>query len=58
MMTVLSERNTVLGLVADAVLAGARQESACDLISLIERTLQRWKIDQVNGTQDGRPTRL
>jgi putative transposase len=58
MMTVLSERDTVLGLVADAVLAGARQERACDLISLSERTLQRWKIDQVNGAEDGRPARI
>jgi putative transposase len=58
MMTVLSERNIVLGLVADAVLAGARQERACDLISLSERTLQRWKTDQANGSEDGRPARL
>ena len=58
MMTVLSERNTVLGLVADAVLAGARQERACNLISLSERTLQRWKIDQANGAEDGRPARI
>lgn len=58
MMTVLAQRNTVLGLVADAVLAGARQERACDLISLSERTLQRWKTDQANGVQDRRPTRI
>lgn len=58
MMTVLAQRNTVLGLVADAVLAGARQERACNLISLSERTLQRWKIDQANGEEDGRPTRI
>lgn len=58
MMTVRSERNTVMDLVADAVLAGARQERACDVISLSERTLQRWKIDQANGAEDGRPARI
>jgi putative transposase len=48
----------VMDLVAAAVLAGARQERACNLISLSERTLQRWKIDRVNGDEDGRPARL
>ena len=58
MMTSLSERNAVMDLVTDAVFAGARQERACHLISLSERTLQRWKNDREMGAEDGRPARL
>ena len=58
MMTSLSERNAVMDLVTDAVFAGARQERACHIISLSERTLQRWKNDREMGAEDGRPARL
>jgi transposase InsO family protein len=57
-MTSLSERNVVLALVDEAVVDGARQERACALISLSERTLQRWKNDQVNQCADRRPERV
>lgn len=45
-MTSLTERQTIVGLVADAVKAGATQARACEVISLSERTLQRWQKDQ------------
>jgi transposase-like protein len=37
------ERVVIAGLVDEAVGGGARQESACDLLGLEARTLQRWK---------------
>jgi putative transposase len=55
-MTGLPERRTVLALVADAVEAGARQGKACAVISLSERTLQRWQRDVLRG--DRRPLRV
>jgi putative transposase len=55
-MTSLTERSQVIGLVADAIAAGARQQQACGAISLSERTLQRWQRDQSQGDQ--RPTRV
>lgn len=57
-MTSLSERNTILGLVNEAMIAGARQEPICNLIELSERTLQRWKNDQVNEIADRRTNRV
>lgn len=55
-MTVLPERRAVLALVAEAVGAGARQDRACAVISLSERTLQRWQCDISRGDQ--RPSRV
>jgi putative transposase len=55
-MSTLSERHQVIGLVSDAVAAGARQAHACDAICLSARTLQRWQRDQSRGDQ--RPARL
>ena len=55
-MSTLSERSQVIGLVGDAIAAGARQQQACGAISLSERTLQRWQRDQSQGDQ--RPTRV
>ena len=55
-MSTLSERSQVIGLVGDAIAAGARQQQACGAISLSERTLQRWQRDQSRGDQ--RPTRV
>ena len=42
-MTSLTERSQVIGLVGQAIAAGARQERACSAISLSVRTLQRWQ---------------
>jgi transposase InsO family protein len=55
-MTALAERIEVMALVADAVKAGARQDSACAAISFSERTLQRWQRDMQRGDQ--RPARV
>jgi transposase InsO family protein len=57
-MTALPEREQVMSMVAEAIVAGARQERACKVISLSERTLQRWQNDQVAGACDRRPTRI
>ena len=37
----------ILGLVDEAVAAGARQDEACDLLGLDPRTLQRWKSHDI-----------
>lgn len=42
-MTVLAERQQLLARVAEATAAGARQEAACAVLGLSERTLQRWQ---------------
>ncbi len=55
-MTSLAERVQIMALIADAVVAGARQDRACAVISLSNRTLQRWQRDRVRGDQ--RPLRL
>lgn len=57
-MTSLSERDQVITMVAEAVNSGARQERACEAISLSERTLQRWQNDQAAGSGDRRPARI
>jgi len=56
-MTSLPERDQVMALVAQAIAAGARQVRACAVISLSERTLQRWQHDQAGGG-DRRPARV
>lgn len=58
MMTSLPEREQVMTMVAEAVHAGARQARACEVISLSERTLQRWQNDRAAGAGDRRPARL
>lgn len=45
----------ILELIAEAVLAGARQHMACDLLGLSERTVRRWQRQQ--GGCDGRHSR-
>ena len=50
-MTSLAERNQIMALVAEAIAAGARQDRACAVISLSERTLQRWQGDKLSGDQ-------
>jgi hypothetical protein len=37
----------ILGLVDEAVLAGARREQACDVLGLTERSMQRWRRSDV-----------
>ena len=60
-MNPLPQRDQVMALVAlvaDAIIAGARQERACEVISLSERTLQRWQKDRAEGACDRRPERI
>jgi putative transposase len=57
-MTGLPERKQVMAMVAEAIAAGARQEQACEVISISERTLQRWQKDQAAGAGDRRPARV
>ena len=57
-MTSLPQRDQVMALVAEAVVAGARQERACQVISMSERTLQRWQNDKADGACDRRPARV
>lgn len=42
-MTCLPERQRVVQLLSEAMLAGARQKSACAVLGLSARTLQRWQ---------------
>ena len=55
-MTGLSEREQVIGLVSEAMTAGAREDRACAAISLSARTMQRWQCDVAQGDQ--RPLRV
>jgi len=57
-MTAVSQRDQVMAMVAEAIVAGARQERACEVISLNERTLQRWQNDRDQGAGDRRPARI
>ena len=54
-MTSLAERGQIINLVQEAMDSGARQDRACEVINLNERTLQRWQSDQSRG--DKRPER-
>ena len=55
-MSTLTARNNIIALVGQAIQDGARQDRACEVISLSERTLQRWQRDQSQGDQ--RPIRV
>jgi transposase InsO family protein len=55
-MTSLVERGKIITMVQDAMNSGARQDRACMVICLSERTLQRWQVDQLRGDQ--RPCRM
>ena len=55
-MIPLAVRIEVLGLLKDAVDAGARQSRACEVIGLPARTLQRWRQWPEQG--DRRPLRV
>ena len=50
-MTV-EDRGQVLGLVAEAVAQGSRQHTACEMVGVAERTLQRWQRPET--VKDGR----
>lgn len=50
----LTDRQTVINLVDEARINGARQEKACELIGITERTLQRWKEGHDDIREDGR----
>lgn len=54
-MTSLAERGQIIAMVQEAMDSGARQDRACTVINLNERTLQRWQVDQSRGDQ--RPER-
>ena len=55
-MTALAQRSRVMALVGEALDMGARQERACAVIAVSERTLQRWQRDVLCGDQ--RPLRV
>ena len=55
-MSSLAERKAIMAMVTEAIAGGARQDLACQVISLSERTLQRWQSDQARG--DLRPDRV
>jgi putative transposase len=55
-MSTLTARSNIIALVGQAIEDGARQDRACEVISLSERTLQRWQLDQSRGDQ--RPLRV
>jgi putative transposase len=55
-MTVLEQRRQVIELVSEATSAGARQDRACEVLGLSERTLQRWQSGETVG-HDRRPFR-
>lgn len=57
-MTALPQRDQVMALVTQAVVAGASQWRACAVITLSERTLQRWQHDKAEGACDRRPARV
>lgn len=50
-MTSLTQRQSLVSLINEAVTAGARQAQACDVVGLSPRTLQRWKTDLEQGDQ-------
>lgn len=55
-MIPLAARAQILGLLKEAIEAGARQSSACEVIGLPARTLQRWRKSPEHG--DRRPQRV
>jgi putative transposase len=55
-MTALEERNTMIGWIGEATLAGARQAPACKVLGLSARTVQRWQSGESDAV-DGRSLR-
>lgn len=55
-MTSLQQRQNLIDSIAEATTAGARQASACAVLGLSSRTLQRWQVGETLG-EDRRPQR-
>jgi len=55
-MIPLEQRETILSLLNDAIVSGARQRKACDIIGLTPKTIQRWKSSK-DLQDDGRKMR-
>lgn len=55
-MTALEERKTLIGLISEATMAGARQAPACEMLGLSARTVQRWQGGEPDAV-DGRSLR-
>ncbi|WOD14519.1 integrase core domain-containing protein [Paraburkholderia kirstenboschensis] len=55
-MTGLEERKTLISLISEATLAGARQAPACEMLGLSARTVQRWRGGEPDAV-DGRSLR-
>ena len=55
-MTSLQQRQELIESVAEATVAGARQDKACAVLGLSSRTLQRWQAGDTV-TEDQRPQR-
>ncbi len=55
-MTSLQQRQNLMDSIAEATTAGARQASACAVLGLSPRTLQRWQAGEALG-EDRRPQR-
>ena len=45
-MTAHEERNQLIILLDESMIAGARQAQACEVLGLSERTLQRWQMGE------------
>jgi len=52
-LTTQNERHSILALIDEAIAKGSRQSHACKLLSIHQRTYQRW---QRNGLEDKRQT--
>jgi putative transposase len=55
-MTALEERKTLIGLISEATMGGARQARACEVLGLSARTVQRWQGAEPDAV-DGRSLR-
>lgn len=55
-MTSPAARTDIVAMIAQAVVAGARLASACGIVGLSLRTLQRWKL--AGAVPDGRTIRV
>jgi putative transposase len=51
----LTDRQEHVELINQAIISGARQDNACEMIGLSTRTLQRWQVNGAVG-EDKRPT--
>ena len=56
-LTTRSNRVKVVAAIDEAIVSGARQFKACEVVGISERTYQRWKVQGAD-TKDGRPDAL